>query len=124
MVAKGDSPADILDSLCRLVEERASGVLASVLLLDGDRLKTRRAQGRLTISLALGEPNPGMSSSNQRVVRINLCRMALSAFVELPYVLSMKSAATRAATEAPRRKGQDHVEAIGLPDSAMERVSR
>ena len=47
-----------------------------------------------------------MSSSNQRVVRINLCRMALSAFVELPYVLSMKSAATRAATEAPRRKGK------------------
>jgi hypothetical protein len=47
MVAKGDSPADILDSLCRLVEERASGVLASVLLLDGDRLKTRPAPGKV-----------------------------------------------------------------------------
>jgi PAS domain S-box-containing protein len=39
MVAKGDSLADILDSLCRVVEERASGVLASILLLDGDRLR-------------------------------------------------------------------------------------
>jgi PAS domain S-box-containing protein len=38
MVAKGDSLAEIFDSLCLLVEERAKGVLASVLLLDGDRL--------------------------------------------------------------------------------------
>ncbi|MEY2498961.1 MAG: hypothetical protein QOD12_2517 [Verrucomicrobiota bacterium] len=34
MVAKGDSLADILDSLCLLVEELSSGVLASILLLD------------------------------------------------------------------------------------------
>jgi signal transduction histidine kinase/CheY-like chemotaxis protein len=39
MVAKGDSLSDILDDLCRLVEEQASGVLASVLLLEGDRLR-------------------------------------------------------------------------------------
>jgi PAS domain S-box-containing protein len=39
MVAKGDSLAQILDSLCRLVEEQASGVLASILLVDGDRLR-------------------------------------------------------------------------------------
>jgi PAS domain S-box-containing protein len=34
MVAKGDSLADILDSLCRLVEEQSTGVLASILLMD------------------------------------------------------------------------------------------
>jgi PAS domain S-box-containing protein len=34
MVAKGDSLADILDSLCRLVEEQSSGVIASILLMD------------------------------------------------------------------------------------------
>ncbi|HEY2905241.1 MAG TPA: PAS domain S-box protein, partial [Vicinamibacterales bacterium] len=40
MVAKGDSLGEILDSLCRLVEEQeASGVLASILLLDGDQLR-------------------------------------------------------------------------------------
>jgi PAS domain S-box-containing protein len=39
MVAQGDPLAEILDSLCRLVEEPAEGVLASVLLLDGDRLR-------------------------------------------------------------------------------------
>jgi PAS domain S-box-containing protein len=39
MVAKGDSLAQILDSLCRLVEEQAGDVLASVLLLDGNRLR-------------------------------------------------------------------------------------
>jgi PAS domain S-box-containing protein len=39
MVAKGDPLAAIFDSLCRLVEERAKGALASVLLLDGDRLR-------------------------------------------------------------------------------------
>jgi PAS domain S-box-containing protein len=39
MVAKGDSLAAIFDSLCLLVEERINGVLASVLLLDGDRLR-------------------------------------------------------------------------------------
>jgi PAS domain S-box-containing protein len=39
MVATGDSLAEILDGLCRLVEEQADGVLASVLLLDGDRLR-------------------------------------------------------------------------------------
>lgn len=39
MVAKGDSLAQILDNLCRLVEEQARGVLASVLLVQGDRLR-------------------------------------------------------------------------------------
>src|SRR5256886_5051808 len=34
MVAKGDSLADILDTLCLLVEEESSGVLASILLMD------------------------------------------------------------------------------------------
>ena len=38
MVARGDSLAEILDSLCRYVEEQASSVLASISLLDGDRL--------------------------------------------------------------------------------------
>ena len=38
MVAKGDSLAQILDNLCRLVEEQASGALASILLVDADRL--------------------------------------------------------------------------------------
>jgi PAS domain S-box-containing protein len=39
MVAKGNSLAEILNSLCRLVEEHAAGVLASILLLDGNRLR-------------------------------------------------------------------------------------
>jgi PAS domain S-box-containing protein len=39
MVAKGDPVVQILDSLCRLVEEKASGVLTSILLVDGDRLR-------------------------------------------------------------------------------------
>jgi PAS domain S-box-containing protein len=34
MVAKGDSLANILDSLCLLVEEQSSDVLASILLMD------------------------------------------------------------------------------------------
>ncbi len=34
MVAKGDSLANILDSLCLLVEEQSSNVLASILLVD------------------------------------------------------------------------------------------
>src|SRR5437773_6754513 len=34
MVAKGDSLPDILDSLCRLVEEQSPDVLASILLMD------------------------------------------------------------------------------------------
>src|SRR5213596_3021822 len=34
MVTKGDSLADILDSLCLLMEEQSSGVLASILLMD------------------------------------------------------------------------------------------
>jgi PAS domain S-box-containing protein len=34
MVAKGDSLGEILDSLCRLVEEQSSDVLASILLMD------------------------------------------------------------------------------------------
>ena len=39
MVAKGDPLSHILDGLCRIVEEQAPGVLASVLLVDGDRLR-------------------------------------------------------------------------------------
>jgi PAS domain S-box-containing protein len=39
MVATGGSLAEILNSLCRLVEEQDSGVLASILLVDGDRLR-------------------------------------------------------------------------------------
>jgi PAS domain S-box-containing protein len=39
MAAKGDSLAQILESLCLLVEEQASGVLASILLLDGTCLR-------------------------------------------------------------------------------------
>src|SRR5438552_1122475 len=34
MVARGDRLADILDTLCLLVEDQSSGVLASILLLD------------------------------------------------------------------------------------------
>jgi PAS domain S-box-containing protein len=34
MIARGDSPALILDDLCRFVEELASGCLSSILLLD------------------------------------------------------------------------------------------
>ena len=39
MVAKGDPLAEILDTLCWLAEEQANGVLASILLLEGDRLR-------------------------------------------------------------------------------------
>src|SRR6202049_4629008 len=39
MVAKEDSLAEILDGLCPLVEGGANGVLASISLLDGDRLR-------------------------------------------------------------------------------------
>src|SRR6202162_10148 len=39
MLRKGCAVAEILHSRCRLVEEQASGVLASILLLDGDRLR-------------------------------------------------------------------------------------
>jgi PAS domain S-box-containing protein len=39
MVTKGTSLPEILDALCRLVEEQASGVLASILLLNGSRLR-------------------------------------------------------------------------------------
>jgi PAS domain S-box-containing protein len=39
MVAKGDSLAEILDTLCRFVEGQGAGVLASISLLDGDRLR-------------------------------------------------------------------------------------
>jgi PAS domain S-box-containing protein len=38
MVARGDSLTEILDNLCRFVEGQARGVLASISLLDGDRL--------------------------------------------------------------------------------------
>jgi PAS domain S-box-containing protein len=37
--AKGNSLAEILDSLCRLVEAQAGDVLASILLADGDHLR-------------------------------------------------------------------------------------
>jgi PAS domain S-box-containing protein len=39
MVAKGDPLSQILDTLCRMVEEQATDVLASILLLDGNRLR-------------------------------------------------------------------------------------
>src|ERR1700704_5334027 len=41
MIARGDSRASILDALCRLVEDLASGSLSSILLLDpkADRLR-------------------------------------------------------------------------------------
>src|SRR5438309_1772392 len=41
MVAKGDSLADILDTLCLLVEEQSSGVLASILLMDPNSKQLR-----------------------------------------------------------------------------------
>src|SRR5712675_168066 len=39
MVVKANSLAEILDSLCRLVEAQADDALASILLVDGDRLR-------------------------------------------------------------------------------------
>jgi PAS domain S-box-containing protein len=39
MLAKGDSLGEILESLCRFAEQQASGILASILLLDDDRLR-------------------------------------------------------------------------------------
>jgi PAS domain S-box-containing protein len=41
MIAKGDSRALILDALCRLVEELATGSLSSILLLDADTNRLR-----------------------------------------------------------------------------------
>ena len=41
MVARGDSLAQILDSLCRLVEEQAGDVFASILLLDSNGKQLR-----------------------------------------------------------------------------------
>src|SRR5437868_7777396 len=41
MVAKGNSLGDILDHLCRLVEEQSSGVLASILLMDANGKQLR-----------------------------------------------------------------------------------
>jgi PAS domain S-box-containing protein len=38
MVARGDSLPEILDTLCLLVQEQANDVLASILLVQGDRL--------------------------------------------------------------------------------------
>ena len=38
-VAKGDPLSEILTSLCRMAEEQAVGVLASILLLEDDRLR-------------------------------------------------------------------------------------
>jgi PAS domain S-box-containing protein len=47
MIARGDARAFILDALCRLVEELASGTLASILLLDpkANRLRHGAAPG-------------------------------------------------------------------------------
>jgi PAS domain S-box-containing protein len=42
MVARGDSLVHILDSLCRLVEEQASDVFASILLLDSNGQQLRQ----------------------------------------------------------------------------------
>jgi PAS domain S-box-containing protein len=39
MVAKGDPLPQILDSVCRFVEEQASGLMASILLVDGNRVR-------------------------------------------------------------------------------------
>ena len=39
MVAKGDSLSEILEVLCRLVEEQAAGVLASILLVQDGQLR-------------------------------------------------------------------------------------
>ena len=41
MIARGDSRALILDALCRLVEELATGSLSSILLLDADTNRLR-----------------------------------------------------------------------------------
>ncbi len=41
MIARGDSRALILNALCRLVEERASGCLSSILLLDPNAERLR-----------------------------------------------------------------------------------
>ncbi len=41
MVARGNSLSQILDSLCRLVEEQAPGVLASILLMDSNGKQLR-----------------------------------------------------------------------------------
>ena len=39
MVVKGNSLAEILDSLCRLVEAQPGEVPASILLVDGNHLR-------------------------------------------------------------------------------------
>jgi len=39
MVATGAALVEVLDALCRVVEKQVSGLLCSVLLLEGDRLR-------------------------------------------------------------------------------------
>jgi PAS domain S-box-containing protein len=57
MVAKGNSLAEILDSLCRLVETQAGDVQASILLVDGNRL---RAGGAPSLPKAYTDAINGM----------------------------------------------------------------
>ena len=80
MVARGDSLADILDSLCLLVEEQSSGVLASILLMDpnGKQLRHGAApnlpQGYtnaidgLVIGPAVGSSGPAGYRAEQVIV--------------------------------------------------------
>jgi hypothetical protein len=62
----------------------------------------------LSVRAGLGSrrgPNRSMSGSNQHLMRINLRRMELSAFIEVPCAHRSKGG-DRAARKAPRRKRQ------------------
>ena len=62
MIAKGNSLTVILDGLCRLVEEISSDTLATILLLDGNRLwhaqRLACHKATLTRSMASSSAHP------------------------------------------------------------------
>jgi PAS domain S-box-containing protein len=62
MVTRGDSLSQILDSLCRLVEEQAPDVVASILLLDSNGKQLRHGEARLVLPWVPAEPQLTLAS--------------------------------------------------------------
>jgi signal transduction histidine kinase len=81
MIARGDSRAVMLDALCRVVEELASGSLASILLLDQDARCLRHGA-------APSLPAPYVEAINGAVIGPSVGSCGTAAYRKEPVVVS------------------------------------
>ena len=105
MVATGAALTEVLDALCRVVEKQVTGLLCSVLLLEGDRLRRRRRSRRWRRAIVAASTASRSARRSDRVARRRFTAARSSCATSAPIRCGRTTAISPCST-ACRRAGR------------------